>query len=178
MAPFCVSTPVRFPPDAPSGLVTKAISTDERIDSSRYLTTALVPPEILQEINGVHLGTPSLFQHRIQPQSELRIFQILGDAIAVWLKPSVDNVDIRYSSAREMAPLMTEISPELRSNLERFTKSQQLSLCAFDMLLADDSRLYLVDITPNGSWDYFEDDEAPAISEALAKVVAKKVVAQ
>jgi hypothetical protein len=78
MAPFCVSTPVRFPPDAPSGLVTKAISTDERIDSSRYLTTALVPPEILQEIYGVHLGTPSLFQHRIQAQSELRIFQILG----------------------------------------------------------------------------------------------------
>jgi hypothetical protein len=73
---------------------------------------------------------------------------------------------------------MTEISPELRSNLERFIKSQQLSLCAFDMLLTEDSRLYLVDITPNGSWDYFEDDEAPAISEALAKVVAMKAVAQ
>ena len=178
MAPFRVSTPVRFPSRALNGVVTKAISADERIDSSRYLTTALVPPETLQEIENVHLSTPCLLQHRIQVQAELRIFQILEDTIAVRLKPSADHTDIRYSSAREMAPHMTEISPELRSTLKHFTKSQQLCFCAFDILITDDSRQFLVDITPNGSWDYFEDDEAPAISEALAKVVANKVVAQ
>lgn len=178
MAPFRVSAPVRLPPDAPGGIVTKAISTDERIDASRYLTTALVPPATLEEINGTHLGTPCLLQHRIYPQSELRIFQILGETLAVTLRPSSDHIDIRYSSPREMAPRLAAVSPELGSALADFVTSQQLRFCAFDVLVTDDNRFFLVDVTPNGSWDYFEDAEAPVISEALARAVAKYLVAQ
>ena len=178
IAPFRISTPAELPPSPQHGLVTKAISTDERIDANRYLTTMLVSEAKLVEIEGAHLATPCLLQHRIQPRTELRVFFILGETIALALRPSPEHIDIRYSSAEEMAPRFVAVPPELGSSLRDFARTQQLNFCAFDILETDGGRQFLVDVTPNGSWDYFENAEAPRISEALAQAVTSHIAAK
>jgi len=174
---FRVSNPVVLPKVADSGIVTKAISTDEQIDASRYLTTTLVAPEVIARIAGARLGTPPLLQRYVEPALELRVFLVLDEIITYALKPSAEHVDIRHITAAEMAPRPYELDRELSIALRRYAARLKLRYCTFDIILSKDGLPALVDITPNGAWDYFESESNPAITIQIAEVIEAHVIA-
>lgn len=168
---FSVSTPVRFPSDSPHGLVTKAISSDEQIDAARYFSTALIGDDDLESLPGERLPTPALIQEYVPPDAELRVFYALGEFLALALTPSDEHVDIRHTPRAELSSRVYELSPELCRMLAELAGEFDLGYCTFDLIVPADGTPVLVDITPNGDWDYFESDEAPVVTEFLADTI-------
>ncbi len=173
--PFTVSTPVRFPPGGENGIVAKAISADERIDAERYFSTALLSDEDLARLPGARLSTPSLLQRFVHASTEVRVFFALGEFLALELDRPAERVDIRFATLAELAPRAFELPGELRRALAELASGLGLGYCAFDLVLPDDERPQLVDITPNGDWDYFERPEEPLITDFLADAILRQV---
>ncbi len=90
---FSLSNPVRFPPSSRGELVVKAISSNERIDSTRHFSTALLSREDLRDLPGARLPTPSLLQEYVPADIELRVFYLLGAFFALALTPSREHVE-------------------------------------------------------------------------------------
>jgi hypothetical protein len=166
--PFSISTPVRFPPTSRQALVTKAISSDERIDATRYFSTARLSDEDLRSLPGARVPTPSLLQEYVPPSLELRVFYALGEFLALALTPSGEHVDIRHVPRAKLFPRPHDLSPALRKALGDLAGSFGLGCCTFDLVVPEDGPPALLDITPNGDWDYFESDAAPVVTEFLA----------
>jgi hypothetical protein len=173
--PLSISTPVRFPETASGDLVTKAISANERIDASRYLSTARLSSEDMRDLPGTRLPTPPLLQEYVPPKLEIRAFYALGSLLALALTPSDEHVDIRYSSRAELAPRKHDLPSALGDELIHLAQSQSLSYCTFDLVVPHHGPPLLVDITPNGDWDYFESDATPVVSEFLAGAIIDHV---
>jgi hypothetical protein len=169
--PFSVSTPVRPPSARRQAFVTKAISADEQIDDVRYLSTALVPPEHAQQLWGEQVSTPALLQEYVAPSCELRVFYMLGDFLCLALTPSREHVDIRHAPRASLSPRVHDLSVELREALDRLARSFALGYCTFDLIVPDEGSPVLVDITPNGDWDYFESDANPIVTEFLVDTI-------
>jgi hypothetical protein len=172
--PFSVSSPVQFPQQAGGDLVVKSISTDERIDATRHFTTARLSSEDRRTLDGARLPTPSLLQEFVQAEIEVRVFYVLGEFFSLALTRSREHVDIRHVAHAELAPRPYDLAPELRSGLAGLADAFSLGCCTFDLLLALDGAPVLIDITPNGSWDYFESDAAPLVTEFLAEVIVAR----
>ncbi len=173
---FSVSTPVRFPSASHGGLVAKAISSDERIDSARYFSTTLVSPEDLRSLPGVRLPTPSLLQQYVAADIELRVFYLLGEFFSLALTPLHDRVDIRHASRAELSPRAYDLPLELRHALAGLASTFALGYCTFDLIVPRDGPPVLLDITPNGDWDYFESDSSPVVTEFLADTIAERTL--
>jgi hypothetical protein len=173
--PFSISTPVRLPQTRSDGLVAKAISSDERIDATRHFSTALIPSQDLRDLPGADIPTPSLLQQYIQPRVELRVFYALGEFLSLELTPSDEHVDIRHVPRDQLAVRPCELPAELREGLVKLTHALDLAYCTFDLVVPRDGPPALVDITPNGDWDYFESDAHPTVSDFLADVIVAHV---
>jgi hypothetical protein len=171
VAPFSVSTPVRFPPSAAGDLVTKAISSDERIDETRYFSTARLSAEDLRDLPGTRIPTPSLLQEYLSPSLELRVFYALGEFLTLALTPSGEHVDIRHSPREDLSPRVHDLPAELREGLGALAREFNLGYCTFDLVVPHDGSPALVDVTPNGDWDYFESDASPVVTEFLADTI-------
>ncbi len=169
--PFCVSKPVRLPSARRQAFVTKAISADEQIDDVRYLSTTLVPPEHVQQLRDEQIPTPALLQEYVAPSSELRVFYMLGDFLCLALTPSQEHVDIRYASRASLSPRVHDLSADLRAALDRLARSFGLGYCTFDLIVPEEGSPVLVDITPNGDWDYFESDMDPTVTGFLVDTI-------
>jgi hypothetical protein len=167
-----VSAPVRLPPGRE--LVTKAISADERIDASRYFSTALLSAEDLRDLPGARLPTPSLLQEYVKAELELRVFYALGEFLSLALTPASDHVDIRHAPRAKLSPREYQLSKDLRDALAGLASEFALDYCTFDLVIPDEGPPALVDITPNGDWDYFESDAAPAVSDFLASTIVAR----
>lgn len=171
MPRLSVSTPVRVPLVAGHALVTKAISADERIDGNRYFSTALLSAEDLRDLPGARVPTPTLLQEYVKPALELRVFYSLGEFLSLALTPSPDHIDIRHAPRVKLAPREYLLPRELCGALARLACEFALDYCTFDLVIPADGPPALVDITPNGDWDYFESDAAPMVSEFLASTI-------
>lgn len=169
---FSVSTPVRFPAASRDELITKAISSDERIDDARYFTTALLSQEDLRNLPGTRLPTPSLLQEYIRAEIEVRVFYALGGILALALSRPREHVDIRYAQGAELLPRPYVLAPELRAALAELASAFSLGYCTFDLLIPGDGTPLLIDITPNGDWDHFESDGDPVITNFLVDRIA------
>ena len=170
---FSVSTPVCFPATG-RGLVAKAISADERIDSSRHFSTALLSPEDLHDLPGARTPTPSLLQEYVPASLELRVFYALGEFLTLALTPCAENVDIRHSTRARLSPRPYDLPADLCAALGGLARAFALGYCTFDLVVPSDGPPELVDITPNGDWDYFESDEAPMVTEFLADAIVAR----
>ncbi len=169
--PFTVSAPVRLPSSSGGGLVAKAISSDERIDTARYFSTALLSSEDRERLPGARLPAPSLLQEYVPAERELRVFYLLGEFLALALTPSGEHVDIRRAPREDLSPRVHELSTELRSALAGLADAFALGYCTFDLVIRHDGSPALVDVTPNGDWAYFESDSAPIVSEFVANTI-------
>lgn len=173
--PFSLSTPVRFPPSSHGGLVAKAISSNERIDTARYFSTALLSCEDLRNLPGARLPTPSLLQEYVPADVELRVFYLLGAFFSLALTPSHDHIDIRHAPRAELAPQAHDLTLELRQALTGLASAFSLAYCTFDLVIPGDGPPALLDITPNGDWDHFESDKAPVVTEFLADTIVAHI---
>lgn len=173
---FSLSTPVRFPSRSRDELVAKAISSNERIDTTRYFSTRLLSREDLRNLPGEHLPTPSLLQEYVPADIELRVFYLLGAFLSLALTPSRDHVDIRYTPRTELAPRVHDLEPELRHALARLASVLALGYCTFDLVIPAGGSPVLLDITPNGDWAHFESDSAPVVTEFLADTIATHIL--
>jgi glutathione synthase/RimK-type ligase-like ATP-grasp enzyme len=160
-----------------SDIVVKAISADEMIDEGRYFSTTRLHDGDVASVAGEKLPTPSLFQEYLSVHHELRVYYILGRWVTVILHPSPQHVDIRHAPAEAMEPRLGELPAKLQQVLAGIVARHGLHYCAFDALVQSDGQPWLVDITPAGSWDYFENGGPEFISEALAHAVLEYVSA-
>jgi hypothetical protein len=174
---FTLSTEVHVQHLNNDDVVIKAISADEVIDSTRSFATTRLSRASLQGLDRQRLPTPSLFQDYVAPTRELRSYYILGRMVTLALTPSSEHVDIRYVPARSMAPSFALLPTELDSRLGALARTFGLNYCAFDLLVPASGDPVLVDITPAGSWDYFESEEAPFISDVFGAIIADHVAA-
>jgi glutathione synthase/RimK-type ligase-like ATP-grasp enzyme len=172
---FRVSTPVRAPEAVGAQFITKAISTDEQIDAERHLTTTLLPSATMDRISGARLGTPPLLQEYIAPVLELRVFFVLGRILAYALTPSAEHVDIRHTTVEAMAPRPYDLTEQLTAALHAFAVQLNLNYCTFDLLVPDQGPPALIDVTPNGAWDYFETESSPIITRQIAQIIVASV---
>jgi hypothetical protein len=104
---------------------------------------------------------------------ELRIYQLLGSTLALRLTaPGHDYVDIRLlpREAIDVAPV--EVAADLAVMLRRYCDRHRLAFCVFDFLVARDSTCRLVDVTPSGSWSFYEGTGEPFVSRWYAGVIA------
>jgi hypothetical protein len=168
---FSVSTPLDLPVTHGNELVTKAISADERIDTTRYFTTALISGNDLRDLPGMRVPTPSLLQEYVRPTAELRVFYALGKFFALALRPSGSHVDIRHAPRSQLSPQAYELSAELCEALAGLARAFALGYCTFDFVIPTSGSPLLIDITPNGSWDHFESDAAPVVTDFLAEAI-------
>jgi hypothetical protein len=168
---FTVSAPVRFPSSSSSELVAKAISSDERIDTTRYFSTALLSSEDRQNLLGARLPTPSLLQEYVPAELELRVFYLLGEFLTLALMPSSEHVDIRHAPRAKLSPRAHDLTLDLRRALAGLADAFALGYCAFDLVIPRDGSPALIDVTPNGDWAYFESDAAPIVSEFVANAI-------
>ena len=169
--PFSVSTPVRPPLALGRALVTKAISADERIDDVRYFSTALLPRKDLEALPGARLPTPALLQEHVPPSKELRVFYMLGKFLCLALSPSQEHVDIRHAPRASLMPRVCDLPTELCASLDRLARSLALTYCTFDLITPDDGDPVLIDMTPNGDWEYFESSSDPVVTDFLANAI-------
>lgn len=168
---FSVSTPVRFPPSSPSGLVAKAISADERIDAMRHFSTALLSAEDLRNLPGARLPTPSLLQEYIPTDFEIRVFYLLGEFFSLALTPSREHVDIRHAPHSRLSPQPHNLSLELRRSLADLAESLSLGYCTFDLAAPRGGAPMLLDVTPNGDWAHFESDTEPVVTKFIEDTI-------
>jgi hypothetical protein len=154
-------------------VVTKAISANEVIDPARYFSTTRVPASTLRDLSGRRLPTPAFLQDYVAPARELRAYYILGCMLTIALTPSTEHVDIRYASAASMAPTWDELPAALDTRLRTLARVLELTYCVFDLIEPASGDPLLVDITPVGGWDYFESEDAPFISDALAVAISE-----
>jgi hypothetical protein len=153
--------------------VTKAIAADERIDAERHLTTTTITPEVGAEFRGIKLTTPALVQDRVEAVHELRVYYVLGAILVLRLRPRPSSsVDIRFLSREEMDVQAGTLPRPTELGLRALVRRLDLEFCAFDLLVDADAVHHLVDVTPNGSWDYFESPDDPRVSHAIAAIMA------
>jgi len=169
---FTISTTIEAREPHEVDIVTKAISADEVIDRARYFSTTRISPDTLRDLSGQRLPTPSLLQDYVAPIRELRVYYILGRTLTIALAPSPEHVDIRYASANSMAPTWDELPTTLDVSIRALARAFELNYCAFDLIAPASGAPLLVDITPAGGWDYFESEDSPFISNALAATIA------
>jgi glutathione synthase/RimK-type ligase-like ATP-grasp enzyme len=169
--PFRISTPIGLPAGSAADVVTKAISADEEIDATRHFSTVRMGADEIMGLSGRRVTTPALLQEYVEPEHELRAYCILGQVVVVRLNPSAESVDIRYSRREEMNPRRDRLPHALEVALTSFASSLKLNYCAFDLIVASDGEFKLIDVTPAGSWDYFESTDDPFLSVALADAV-------
>ncbi len=103
--------------------------------------------------------------------TEYRCFYLLGRTIVLALRPSNSDVDIRYTTRQEMAPELADLPDGLITALGELASAFALNYCTFDLLLDADDQYWLIDITPSGSWAYYEEAEQPFLSELLAEIL-------
>ena len=177
--PFNISTPIRLPTDASAAdVVTKAISADEEIGPLRHFSTVKLGAGEIARLRGQRVTTPAFLQEYIKAVSELRVYFVLGETVTVRLRPSGAHVDIRHATRQEMSPRLDRLPVEWVEALGALTRDLGLEYCAFDLIEGADGELMLVDVTPAGSWDYFETPEDPFVSDALAEAVESRLSAR
>jgi glutathione synthase/RimK-type ligase-like ATP-grasp enzyme len=169
--PFRISTPIRLPAAAASDVVAKAISADEEIEPTRYFSTVRLQESETSELRDRHVTTPSFLQEYVEPTCEFRAYFILGKMITIRLRPSAGHVDIRHAAREEMSPTVDRLPAPLEAALAAFADDFELNYCAFDLIAPVEGEPVLIDITPAGSWDYFETQDDPFLSNALAAVI-------
>ncbi len=170
--PFRISTPIRFPANGAAGeVVTKAISANEEIEPTRHFSTVRLGVDEMADLRDNHVTTPSFLQEYVEPEYELRVYSVLGEMVTVRLNASPEHVDIRHSAREQMRPRLDCLPSSLEASLTALARDLSLNYCAFDLIAGVDGEIKLVDITPAGSWDYFETPDDPFLSNAFAEIV-------
>lgn len=151
---FAAATTFRSP--SCTSAVVKAINADEMIDDRTFPTTVLADDQV-EAYEGQRSECPSLVQQKIFAVRELRVFYVKGRWLCLELE-MVDQqapVDIRYSTNPSVA-LIDTLPAALKEGLQKLCKTLEMSYCVFDILVDQSGHHWLIDVTPNGTWSWYE----------------------
>lgn len=157
--------------DGEGALVAKSVDRDERIAPGRYFSTATVEPAMLSSATDAP-PTPTHLQKLVERSCEYRVFYVFGRVLTVAQHTTDAEVDIRHVKQENIELREEEIPADCAASIGRFCDQLGLGLCAFDLIRDGDS-LWLVDVTPNGSWDHLETEADPWLSNRIAAAVTE-----
>jgi hypothetical protein len=173
--PYSVSTEGSLPPSASGAYVSKAINEDEDVDEHLTFPTSEVPSEVIAQAP-FRSDCPTFIQERVYPDHELRVYYLLGEVLALRLSTTIaDVVDIRLAPRDSLRIERTAAPPEVVRAIDRYCRRHRLSYCAFDFVSDVTDGHLLVDVTPSGSWSYFETAGDPFVTQWYAGIIADTV---
>jgi glutathione synthase/RimK-type ligase-like ATP-grasp enzyme len=168
-----ISSTSRLPPGV-SNAVCKAINVDERISESRYFPTTLVTQDLADILNKPLL-CPSLLQEYVRSDIELRLYFVLGETITLRISKSVDTpIDSRYLARHQMTVERIACPSDILALTRHFAELTGLRFFALDLILTN-SDAYLLDVTPNATWSFYEDVDHDMVTAPMAAALVKAV---
>jgi hypothetical protein len=153
-----------------SALVAKSVDRDERISEDHYFSTAVVDPMLLAQATGAP-PTPTHLQLKLERICEYRVYHVFGTVLALAQRTHDPEVDIRHVEPANLDVCETTLPSGYAGAIRRFCDRLGLGMCAFDLIHERD-RIWLVDVTPNGSWDHYETEANPWLSNRIASAIA------
>lgn len=144
-------------------LVVKALSSDEYIRQNIKFCTSQLDEKFINKNIGKNILCPSYFQKLINPNFEIRLYYLLGKFLAIKLETTTKYIDIRCLSKKYIKMEYFECPNEIKNKVILFCKDMNFTYCCFDFIVQD-SNFYLIDITPNGSWMFYEKNSGIDIS--------------
>lgn len=150
-------------------LVAKSVDRDEAIGADRLFSTAVVAPGALASAIGAP-PTPTHLQRRVERICEYRAFYAFGTILTVAQRTTAFEVDIRHVEPEDLDLREEDLPPACATAIGRLCDHLGLGMCAFD-LIRDEDRIWLVDVTPNGSWDHLETDADPWLSNRISAAI-------
>lgn len=166
---LCISTENLLPQSSSGAYVSKAIDQNEDVDDVRTFASARLPREII-DASPFRTNCPSLIQERVAPDSELRVYYLLGRVLGIRIATRQPYTDIRLVPRESLNVEPVGVPSDLTDAMRRFCARHALSYCVFDFLVASGDYA-LVDVTPGGSWSYYETPARPFITEWYAKIL-------
>ena len=114
--------------------------------------------------------TPTLLQSRVRPESELRVYHVLGSNVAVGISGSGEDPDVRLLPPGDVQVSPARCPDEVADRVTDLCHRLQLCYAVFDFLVAD-GKYRLVDITPNGQWTPYEPAEDRFLTRQLGELI-------
>ena len=125
-----------------------------------------------QEVN----DTPFLLQEYIQRREEYRVTVVDDRVIAGRTIIESELLDIKDSTGQDY--ILCQIPRDQEVLLQRLMRALGLRICTFDMIVAGDGILYLLDINPGGNWLWLDLQFGGLISGKIASGLLRGSVAQ
>lgn len=142
-------------------IVCKAVNAWQEVSAGRYLTTTLVPEDLIGSIDNP-LETPTLTQQYVAHSEELRLYLTRDAEVGAQLQliDSDEHItDFRTASREQLGcQVVSDIPPSIPvDGLRQLMTIIGINYCVFDFLQAG-SGYVLTDINPCGSWAYLQGD--------------------
>ncbi len=150
-------------------LVTKSINSNAFVEAGRYFPTSRIDDSLLHLISGQRLEVPSIFQSEIIKDNEIRTIVFGETAFERLIKSSSSNVDFKYAEDRSVSSIGRSSRTDALIQLASYLG---LTYCCFDTMVGRDGIEWLVDVTPRGSWHYYETAEKFGMSEEVASLLS------
>jgi hypothetical protein len=154
--------------DNANEILGKAISSDEQIDKETFYRPSKVSQNYLRENFGEKTDCPSFFQQYIVPEYEVRVYYLLGNILSLKIFSKIQYTDIRDVSKQHLSIEFFSIPSIISSKIIRYCKFLNISYCSFDFIYRNGS-YYLIDITPNGSWRFYDTNDI--ITDWMANIL-------
>lgn len=151
-------------------VVAKSVDRDERIAAGRYFSTTVVEPTLFSSAADAP-PTPTHLQSLVERCCEYRAFYVFGTVLTIAQYTADAEIDIRHVEPGNLDLREEELPFDCAATIKRFCEGLGLGMCAFD-LIRDRDNLWLVDVTPNGSWDHLETEANPWLSQRIAEAIA------
>jgi hypothetical protein len=173
---WIVSTEPSAPASLGDPLVAKPVNLWERVSEGSFFGTSRILASVAETaISEASSNPPTCFQRLIPRRTELRVYFVFGSAVCVEMRGNNIPVDIRNARPEDLSVRLIECPKPLLTAISQCCAALDLGFCVFDFVIAEDGSPWLVDVTHNGSWDHFETDRAPWLSEAIAEAIVRTV---
>lgn len=162
---------------AGGGLAVKAVSRKEYLGADKLLATQFFSHNELVQFNSDISTCPLLYQPFILSPRQLRVY-VFGSEVMVY-KINSDHSrakpDVRVAGDLEYEIVRSELPSSTIQGICNFVQTTlQLDYVALDFLVEDDSPI-LIDINPNGVWNWMPAGLANQIDAAFISAIESRV---
>lgn len=162
---------------AGGGLAVKAVSRKEYLGADRLLATQYFSHDELVEFAGDIATCPLLYQPFIVSPRQLRVYVFGSEVISYEINSdhSQAKPDVRVAGDLEYDLVRTDLPSSTVQGIRDFVQMDlQLDYVALDFLIEGDSPI-LIDVNPNGVWNWMPTDLADEIDAAFISKIENRV---
>lgn len=154
--------------------ITKAINKNLIISKNEYFYTVSIDNNFIKQyLYQKNLETPCLIQNEINKFFEIRIFYFDSNNISIILQSNNISIDSRLDSGLQIQ--LYKIKSHLKKSIIKLMNKIGIKYATLDFVCVTMDQLFLVDITPEGSWSYYEQGEQ-FISNKIAEFISKRLI--